>query len=74
MPVTPTWKIINYGAVPIDASTIEYDCIQCGRSALLPVTGVVIAQIDSGLVFDNDPHAMPAKIQCRRCRRIFEVD
>ena len=68
-----TWKIVDYGKVPIGAPMVEFDCPRCGRVALLPVVGVPLAQLhDGGIVFDIGQHAIPAQIQCRRCRRLFE--
>ena len=71
----PTWKIINRGTVPNPApNTVLYACMGCLREAELPVVGVVLAQLDMGLVFDPGPHAIPRVIQCRHCRRRFEME
>ncbi|WP_316411306.1 hypothetical protein [Mesoterricola sediminis] len=48
-------------------------CLGCGAEAELPVVGLAIAQIHQGLVFDIGPHAVPKRIQCRRCRRFYET-
>lgn len=70
----PTWKILDRGAVPVDQSKpVEFTCPGCGRDAILPVVGMAIAQFANGLVFDTDTHEMPACIQCRYCRRRFEL-
>lgn len=69
-----TWKIIDFGDVPETASRVEFTCIKCGRDAMLPVTGLAIAQAGQGLVFDNRHHSMPRTIQCRKCGRVFTTD
>ena len=66
-----TWKVIEWGRVPQSAATIEYGCPDCGYEALLPVLGIVIADLGHGLVFDVGPHALPDEVQCRRCRRRY---
>ena len=71
----PTWKIINRGTVPDPApNTVSYTCMGCMREADLPVVGLAIAQVDSGLVFDVGPMDTPRVIQCRHCRRRFELE
>ena len=71
----PTWKIINRGTVPDPApNTVAYTCMGCMREADLPVVGLAIAQVDSGLVFDVGPMDTPRVIQCRHCRRRFELE
>lgn len=71
MPYVKTWKILDYGDVPKDARTVEFTCL-CGQEAQLPVKGRAIAQIEAGLVFDNDERGvLPETIQCRRCKRIL---
>ncbi len=67
-----TWKIIRRGAVPEDANVIEFGCPACGREALLPIVGIPLAQSGGGVVFDGES-AMPLEIQCRKCRKRFEV-
>lgn len=70
----PTWKILDMGAVPDPSPNhVLYVCLGCLHEADLPVVGVAIAQIDQGLVFDPGPHAMPKAIQCRKCRRTYEM-
>jgi hypothetical protein len=67
-----TWKVIDYGSVPVDSPTFEYDCPGCGHSAQLPVVGMPIAQFSGGgVVFDPGPHELPKQIKCRKCRRVF---
>ena len=71
----PTWKVIDRGKVPDPAPNhIMYACMNCMREAELPVVGVALAQINSGLVFDSDEHAMPAVIECRKCRHSYELE
>ena len=66
------WKILERGAVPdAGTNTCLYACMGCGNEAELEVIGTALAQVNTGLVFDLGPHAMPAKIQCRKCRRVF---
>jgi hypothetical protein len=67
------WKILDYGDVPENTRLVSYTCAGCGSESGLPVVGLPVAQIDGGIVFDPGKHAMPRKIQCRRCRRTFEV-
>ena len=68
-----TWKILEWGAVPKNAPTLEFDCPGCGRAALIPIVGLPLAQMGGGVVFDNTEHHMPPAIQCRHCRRAFEA-
>jgi predicted RNA-binding Zn-ribbon protein involved in translation (DUF1610 family) len=70
---TYTWNVIDRGEVPEGARQVFYTCAGCGRDALLPVVGLVIAQIGSGLVFDVGPCATPKIIKCRKCRRVTEL-
>ena len=65
-----TWKILDYGTVPQTARTIPYGG-PCDHEAELPVLGTVIAEAGGGLVFDPGPHALPATIQCRQCKRVY---
>lgn len=69
------WKVLDFGSVqPEKARKIEFTCMNCMRDALLPVIGIVLAQIDSGLVFDTcGSHSMPKQIQCPHCRKQMEV-
>lgn len=67
-----TWKVIDIGRVDLKtARCIDFDCA-CGTVAELPVNGLPIAQSGASLVFDTGRHAMPSKIQCRRCGRVLE--
>jgi hypothetical protein len=68
-----TWKILDRGRVPVICSHVEYMCLGCGREAELPVLGLPMAQIGQGIVFDIGDHAMPKRIECRKCRRRFEL-
>ncbi len=68
-----TWKIIDRGKVPAIASHVDYSC-ECGHEAKLPIMGLPMAQIGMGIVFDIGGSAMPKLIQCRKCRRQFELD
>ena len=68
-----TWDILDYGEVPEDAPKLEFTCENCGTDADLPHLGVAIAQVGAGIVFDTEKYAMPARIRCRACRRIFEL-
>lgn len=67
-----TWKIVNRGGIPEDAETIEFECPGCGKEALLPIVGLPLAQLSGGVIFDG-AHVMPPEIQCRVCRKQFEV-
>jgi hypothetical protein len=71
------WKVLDFGPMTADPeinhNTIEFTCMNCMKDALLPVIGVVIAQLESGLVFDNlGRHAVPKQIQCPHCRKRME--
>ena len=69
-----TWKILDRGKVPDRALAVSYACPGCEREADLPVLGLPLAQMSGGgIVFDTQPYAMPAVIQCPHCRRRFEV-
>jgi hypothetical protein len=69
-----TWKIIDRGKVPALSRTIEFTCTTCGHDAQLPILGLAMAQIEMGIVFDIGIHAMPRLIQCRKCRKQYELD
>jgi hypothetical protein len=78
MPADPTWKVLDRGRVPESGprvTTVSYTCPRCGRDAEMPVLGRPIAQLaGGGIVFDNDGvNALPSAIECRSCRRRFEV-
>lgn len=67
-----TWKVVDYGQVPLESERVPYDCPHCGVEASLPVVGRVLAQLaGGGLVFDIGPRALPQIIHCRSCRRTF---
>jgi hypothetical protein len=70
-----TWKIIDPGRVVEGApgvQQVDYTCPHCGAEALLPVRGLILAQLNNGgLVFEG-PYEMPRHIQCRKCRRQFD--
>lgn len=69
------WKILDRGTVPeTGTNTCLYACMGCGNETELEVVGTALAQINAGLVFDVGPHATPVKIQCRKCRRVFELE
>lgn len=69
------WKILDRGLVPMTGTnTCLYACMGCGNEAELEVMGTALAQINAGLVFDVGPYAIPVKIQCRKCRRVFELE
>jgi hypothetical protein len=68
-----TWKIIDRGRVPELSAHVDYTC-ECGHEAQMPVLGLPMAQIGTGIVFDIGKHAMPKIIQCRKCRRQYELD
>ena len=70
---SPTWAVLDYGDVPRNARTIEYDCPNCGREADLPVLGRTLAQFGGGVVFDG-PGKLPRTIRCRKCRSVFTTD
>lgn len=70
-----TWKVINRGLVPDPAPNhAEFACPGCGWEASLPVLGTPLAQLQSGIVFDTGINAMPQVIECRKCRRRFEME
>lgn len=68
-----TWKVLEYGQVPPDSMRALYTCLHCGHEAHIPVVGRPIAQVGMGIVFDAPPYEMPTRIQCRKCRRIYET-
>ena len=74
MALSSSWRVLDYGEVPMTARTVDYVCLGCGHEAVLPVLGLAIAQIGQGLVFDSGGYAMPKVIQCRRCRRQYELE
>jgi len=61
------------GKVPDSANEIEFDCPNCGHTALLPVLGFPLAQTDHGIIF-NGEYSAPSSIECRICRKRFEQD
>ena len=67
-----TWRIIDRGGVPKISNHVEFHCCECGHDAELPVSGLAMAQINQGIIFDFGKHAVPKIIQCRKCRRRFE--
>lgn len=68
----PTWKVLDRGEVPDPApNTVMYACMHCMREAELPVVGIALAQIETGIVFDLGPYALPKTIQCRKCRHHY---
>lgn len=70
----PTWKVIDPGDVPEGSKDrVMYACMNCMREAELPVVGVAIAQINTGLVFDTMKHSTPRVIECRKCRKRYEL-
>ena len=51
---------------------IFYSCPKCEKDAILPVEGIVIAQLaGGGLIFDGGG-SLPAKVRCPHCRTAFE--
>lgn len=68
-----TWKVLDYGQVPEDATPVEFGCV-CGHEAFVPVLGRPLAQSGMGLVFGTEGGALPDSIKCRKCRRIFTKD
>jgi predicted RNA-binding Zn-ribbon protein involved in translation (DUF1610 family) len=68
------WGIVDRGKVPDPPDcVIDFTCQHCGNEAGLPVAGLAIAQIASGVVFDSPAHAMPAVIRCKKCRKLFKL-
>lgn len=66
------WRIIDRGRVPDPPScVIQFSCPNCGHEADLPVLGLPMAHLQSGVVFDLGDHAMPAEIRCKKCRKHF---
>lgn len=71
----PTWRILE-PLVSVDRGVkVPFRCT-CGVEATMTVIGHPLAQVGSGIVFDTGNHEIPAKIQCRKCGRVFarEVD
>jgi len=69
------WRVLDYGDLCADkAKLVEFRCMNCQRDSLLPVTGLPIAQVESGIVFDSGSHAMPRKTECPHCRHRFEKE
>jgi hypothetical protein len=69
-----TWKILNRGRVPKQTRQIFFTCLKCGHDAVLPVLGIPMAQIGQGIVFDIGDYAMPKIIECRKCRRRYQLE
>ncbi len=67
-----TWKILDRGNLPPNSGAIDYTCTACLNEAKLPALGLPLAQIQAGIVFDGDS-ALPSLIQCRHCRRVYEL-
>jgi len=69
----PTWRVLDSPeSIPKWTGSIMFSCPRCGKEALLPIVGIVIAQTgDGALVFDPGDRAIPKVIQCRYCRRRF---
>ncbi len=69
------WRILEYGDVDPGkvGPTVEFNCPSCGKDAQLSVTGLAIAQVGSGLVFDRGKYAVPKVIECPHCRRRMEA-
>ena len=68
-----TWKILDYGKVPPGAPTHDVGCSICYTEAKLPMIGLPMAQMGQSIIFDIGVCHLPAKIQCRKCRRVFEL-
>lgn len=69
------WTILDRGKVPKKPSyQVDFTCLNCMTAALLPVLGIPLAQAEQGIVFDPGRYAMPNKIQCPTCGRIFMDD
>jgi hypothetical protein len=68
------WRILDWGKVPQDGRCVLFTCLGCGNESQLPVLGTPMAQTGMGIVFDLGPHAMPNAIECRHCRRRYELD
>lgn len=73
-----SWKIIG-DAEPYTGPPIPLQC-ECGQEAEVPTCGelgaLIIASIGMRLIFDPGDYCppagwLPAKIQCRSCRRIY---
>jgi hypothetical protein len=72
---TAGWRILDQGDPPAEwTSSIMFSCPKCGAEAKLPITGTPLAQIGAGLVFEPGPRQIPKKIQCRFCRKKFEME
>jgi len=63
------WKIVKWDARPKHTTTTEFRCSDCGKDAKLAVSGMAIAQVGDGLVFDSSRYSMAEIIQCPHCRR-----
>ena len=69
------WKVIDRGKVPDGrTSNYEFTCMGCMNESMLPITGLPLAQCDSGVVFDIGGHSMPQSIKCPHCRRSYELE
>jgi len=67
------WKILEYGSSkPSSTRMIEYECEKCEEESLLPVAGLVMAQLGMGLVFDIGDRWMPERIRCPYCGSTYE--
>jgi hypothetical protein len=74
MTVKASWRVLDFGEVPESSATISFTCPKCGKDAELPVVGRALAQAaEGGVIFDTGKYALPTVIQCRFCRRKFEV-
>ena len=73
---TPEWRIIDQGdPPPVWTGDIMFACPHCGAEAKLPIIGTPLAQLSGGgLVFEPGPRQIPKIIQCRFCRKKFEME
>ena len=67
------WKIIKWTDPPEKPQKTPFTCLHCVKESMLKVSGMAIAQLGDGLVFDKEGHRMPEVIECPHCRKRREA-
>ena len=76
-----TWKTLGWRDKPIKTQSISLICPHCATDAEIDVGhtegAMIIAAIGLGVIFDPPSYTprdnfMPDRIQCRKCRRVYD--
>lgn len=63
------WKIMSLGNYDGGRlSDLEFTCLTCGEASVVSGSGLALAQVGSGIVFDSSKHWMPETIRCPHCK------